>query len=46
MDNPLAKKLLIRSGSRLLVRNAPPGYLEKLAPLPDGVKRSPDSTLR
>jgi len=38
MDNPLAKKLLIRSGSRLLVRNAPPGYLEKLEPLPDGVQ--------
>ncbi len=38
MDNPLAKKLLIRSGSRLLVRNALPGYLEKLEPLPDGVQ--------
>ncbi len=38
MDNPLAKKLLIRSGNRLLVRNAPPDYLEKLEPLPNGVQ--------
>ena len=38
MDNPLAKKLLIRSGNRLLVRNAPPEYLEKLEPLPDSVQ--------
>lgn len=38
MDNPLAKKLLIRPDSRLLVRNAPPGYLEKLASLPDGAE--------
>ncbi|MHB8857344.1 MAG: hypothetical protein ACYC6K_12080 [Bellilinea sp.] len=38
MDNSLTKKLLIRFGNRLLVRNAPPGYLEKLQPLPDGVQ--------
>lgn len=37
MDNPLAKKLLIRPGCRLLARNAPSGYLEKLEPLPDDV---------
>lgn len=34
MDNPLAKKLMIRPGNRVLVRNAPPGYREKLASLP------------
>ena len=38
MSDQLAKKLLIKPGSRVLVRNAPPGYLEKLEPLPDGVQ--------
>lgn len=38
MSDQLAKKLLIKPGSRILVRNAPTGYLEKLAPLPDGVE--------
>jgi len=33
---PLAKKLLVRPGSRLLVLNAPDGYLVALALLPDG----------
>ena len=37
-SNPFAKKLLIKPGSRLLVLNAPDGYLERLAPLPDGVE--------
>lgn len=38
MDNPLAKKLLIKPGSRVLVRNAPQGYLDKLVPLPENVQ--------
>jgi hypothetical protein len=38
MSDQLAKKLLIKPGNRILVRNAPPGYLEKLEPLPDGVE--------
>jgi hypothetical protein len=37
-DNPLARKLLIRRGNRLLVLNAPPDWLERLGPLPDGVE--------
>ncbi len=35
--NPLAGKLQIKPGNRLLVLNAPPGYLARLGPLPDGV---------
>jgi len=35
---PLAKKLGIRSGSRLLVRGAPPNYRKLVAPLPAGVR--------
>lgn len=38
MDNPLAKKLLIKPGNRLLVSNAPEGFTDLLAPLPDGVQ--------
>jgi len=38
MENPLAKKLLIKPGSRLLVRNAPEGFIDRLAPLPDDVE--------
>jgi hypothetical protein len=34
---PLAKKLGIREGGRLLVKAAPPGYGTWLAPLPPGV---------
>jgi hypothetical protein len=37
-DNPLAMKLLIRPGNRLLVLNAPADWLERLGPLPDGVE--------
>jgi hypothetical protein len=40
MTDQLAKKLLIKPGSRLLVRHAPAGYLEKLDPLPPGVELS------
>ena len=34
---PLAKKLGIRDGSRVVVVGAPPGYQALLAPLPDAV---------
>jgi hypothetical protein len=37
-DNPLARKLLIRPESRLLVLNAPADWLERLGTLPDGVE--------
>jgi hypothetical protein len=37
-DNPLARKLLIRPESRLLVLNAPADWLEQLGTLPDGVE--------
>jgi hypothetical protein len=37
-DTPLSKKLLIKPGCKLLVLNAPDGYLEMLKPLPDGVE--------
>jgi len=33
----LAEKLLIKPGSRVLLLNAPIGYVKKLQPLPDGV---------
>ena len=35
-DNPLAKKLLIKPGNRLLVLNSPGGYLALLGDLPEG----------
>jgi hypothetical protein len=34
--NPLARKLLIRPGSRVAIVNPPAGYAERLLPLPDG----------
>jgi hypothetical protein len=37
-DNPLARKLLIKPESRLLVLNAPADWLERLGTLPDGVE--------
>jgi hypothetical protein len=37
-DNPLARKLLIKPGTRLLVLNGPPDWLERLGPLPEGVE--------
>jgi hypothetical protein len=37
-DNPLARKLLIKPGNRLLVLNEPADWLERLGPLPDGVE--------
>jgi hypothetical protein len=35
-DSPLARKLLIRPGHRILVLNAPEGYVDRLDPLPEG----------
>lgn len=35
---PLAKKLRIQPGQRIMVLNAPPGYLEKLSDLPEDVQ--------
>jgi hypothetical protein len=35
--SPLAKKLRFRPGMRALIVAAPPGYLKRIAPLPDGV---------
>jgi hypothetical protein len=36
--NPLARKLLIKPGSRIALVNPPPGYAERLAPLPEGAE--------
>lgn len=35
---PLAKKLLIKPGSRVALLNAPEGYAERLQPLPEGAE--------
>jgi 1-acyl-sn-glycerol-3-phosphate acyltransferase len=35
-ESALARKLLIQPGDRVLILNAPPGYLSRLQPLPDG----------
>jgi hypothetical protein len=35
---PLAKKIGVKSGSRMLVVGAPEGYIELLEPLPDSVQ--------
>jgi hypothetical protein len=43
MATPLAKKLLIKPGFALLVLNPPAGYLDQLAPLPDGAAFAPRS---
>jgi hypothetical protein len=37
-DAQLLKKLSMQPGQRVLVLNAPPGYLEELGPLPLGVE--------
>ena len=34
--NPLARKLLIKAGSRVALVNPPAGYAERLQPLPEG----------
>ena len=36
-DNPLIKKLQIKTGQRALFLHAPQGYVESLGPLPSGV---------
>src|SRR6476469_4345769 len=35
-DNALARKLLLKAGRRMLVLNAPPGFLAGFTPLPEG----------
>ncbi|HEX2910318.1 MAG TPA: hypothetical protein VH186_05880 [Chloroflexia bacterium] len=37
-ENPLLKKLGAKPGKRILILNAPDGYLEQLQPLPEGVE--------
>lgn len=37
-DSPLAKKLLIKPGQRVVIINPPPGYLEELGQLPEGAQ--------
>src|SRR5512141_253792 len=37
-DSALAKKLQIKPGAHVLVLDAPDGYLDELAPLPDGAR--------
>jgi hypothetical protein len=37
-DDPLARKLLIRPGNRLLVLNGPADWPERLGTLPDGAE--------
>jgi hypothetical protein len=37
MTSPVARKLGLNPGMRALIVAAPPGYLQLLAPLPDGV---------
>jgi 1-acyl-sn-glycerol-3-phosphate acyltransferase len=39
-ESALARKLLIQPGQRVLILNAPPGYLAALQPLPDGATAS------
>ncbi len=38
MDEALVKKLQLKPGMRVLLLNAPAGYLERLTPLPDGAQ--------
>lgn len=40
MASSLVKKLRVQPGSRLLILNAPAGYVETLADLPEGVQVS------
>lgn len=37
-ETPLAGKLQVRPGNRVLVLNAPPGYRDRLEPLPEGAE--------
>jgi hypothetical protein len=40
-QSPLIRKLRIQPGQRLLILNPPPGYVESLAPLPEGAQFVP-----
>jgi hypothetical protein len=40
----LAKKLLIKSGHRMIILNPPTGYLDELGPLPEGVELAQEPT--
>jgi hypothetical protein len=37
-ESPLSKKLQIKTGAKVLVLEAPDGYLQELEPLPDGAQ--------
>ena len=37
-DTPLSRKLGLKSGAQLLLLNAPTGFVDTLAPLPDGLE--------
>jgi hypothetical protein len=37
-SSSLAKKLQLKAGQRVVILNAPPGYLDEIAPLPEGVE--------
>jgi hypothetical protein len=37
-SSSLAKKLQLKAGQRVVILNAPPGYLDEIAPLPKGVE--------
>ena len=39
-ESPLSKKMKLKPGQRAAVINAPPGYLDQLAPLPEGAQIS------
>lgn len=43
---PLPKKLGIKAGHRVVVVGSPPGFLDTLGPLPEGVVASGEATLR
>ena len=38
MDPVLVKKLLFKPGQKILIRNAPEGYVERVTPLPAGAE--------
>jgi hypothetical protein len=39
-DNPLASKMKLKAGQRAAIIHPPKGYLEELAPLPEGIELS------
>jgi hypothetical protein len=36
--NPVLKKLQLKAGQRAVIINPPPGYIDELGPLPEGVE--------